>query len=56
MTIHKAGIKVNFSRVDHVQLTLSYNAGMLPSEILLFVEGYNILSVKDGMAGLKFSN
>lgn len=51
---------LNFSRIEHTQLDLTYNnPGTLqsgnviqPSDILLFVESYNLLVVRQGMAGL----
>jgi hypothetical protein len=51
---------LNFSRVEHVQLDLKYanssSSQIQPSDILLFVESYNLLVIKQGMAGLRFSN
>ncbi len=51
---------LNFSRIEHTQLDLKYNnpAGnpIPPSDIILFVESYNLCVVKQGMAGLRFSN
>ena len=47
---------LNFSRIDHVQLELKYNASIPTSTIFVFVENYNILLVKDGMGGVRWSN
>ena len=51
---------LNFSRIEHTQLDLKYNTSLLnpikTSDILIFVESYNLLVVKSGMAGLRFSN
>ena len=51
---------LNFSRIEHTQLDLKYNTSnadpIQPSDILLFVESYNLLVVRQGMAGLRFSN
>jgi hypothetical protein len=51
---------LNFSRIEHTQLDLKYNNTssdpIQVSDILLFVESYNILVIRSGMAGLRFSN
>lgn len=58
---------LNFSRIEHTQLDLKYNNAAVvrgttinnpipPSDILIFVESYNLLVVKQGMGGLRFSN
>jgi hypothetical protein len=47
---------LNFSRIEHTQLDLKYNTHLPGSDILLFVESYNLLVVKSGMGGLRFSN
>ncbi len=52
---------LNFSRIEHTQLDLKYNnpavnAKIKPSDIIMFVESYNLLVVKSGMGGLRFSN
>lgn len=50
---------LNFSRIEHVQLDMKYNNAntpIQPSDIILFVESYNILVIRQGMAGLRFSN
>ncbi len=51
---------LNFSRIEHVQLDLRYNTTPVHpiqvSDIFTFVENYNLLVVKSGMAGLRFSN
>ena len=47
---------LNFSRIEHTQLDLKYNTSsqnpIQISDIILFVESYNLLVVKQGMAGL----
>jgi hypothetical protein len=48
---------LNFSRIEHTQLDLKYNnetTPIKPSDIILFVESYNLLVVKSGMASGKF--
>ena len=48
---------LNFSRIEHTQLDLKYNnqsTDIKPSDIILFVESYNLLVVKSGMAFGKF--
>lgn len=47
---------LNFSRIEHTQLDLKYAANIEPSEIIIFVESYNLLVIQNGMGGLKFSN
>jgi hypothetical protein len=47
---------LNFSRIEHTQLDLKYNTQLPASDILFFVESYNLLVVKQGMGGLRFSN
>lgn len=48
---------LNFSRIEHAQLDLKYNNrdsnSIQPSDILIFVEAYNLLILKNGMGGLK---
>lgn len=51
---------LNFSRIEHTQLDLKYHnipgSPIQPSDILIFVESYNLLVIKQGMGGLRFSN
>lgn len=51
---------LNFSRIEHTQLDLRYNTSsrdrIAVSDIIVFVENYNLLVVRQGMAGLRFSN
>lgn len=51
---------LNFSRIEHTQLDLKYNTSsdnpIEVSDIIIFVESYNLLVSKSGMAGLRFSN
>lgn len=48
---------LNFSRIEHAQLDLRYNNRdsnpIQPSDVLIFVENYNLLLIKNGMGGLK---
>jgi hypothetical protein len=46
---------LNFSRIDHVQLTLGYGASIPASEVTIFVESYNVLLVSAGMGGIKWN-
>jgi hypothetical protein len=53
---------LNFSRIEHVQLDVKYVTSAIAanqiqqSDVLLFVENYNLLVVKDGMGGIRYSN
>jgi len=47
---------LNMSRIDHVLLELKYNTDIPTSDVFIFAEAYNLLVVKDGMAGVKYSN
>ena len=47
---------LNMSRIDHVQLELKYGANIPTSDVLIFNEAYNLLVVKDGMGGVRYSN
>ena len=47
---------LNFSRIEHTQLDLKYKTDIQRSDILIFVESYNLLVIKQGMGGLRFSN
>lgn len=54
---------LNFSRIEHTQLDFKYANGqgsssqqIKPSDILLFVESYNLLVVKNGLSGLKYAS
>ncbi|CAN0445698.1 unnamed protein product [Laminaria digitata] len=47
---------LNLSRIDHVQLELKYGPDMPVSDVLVFGESYNLLVVKEGMGGLRYSN
>ena len=47
---------LNFSRIEHTQLDLKYKPQIAKSDILIFVESYNLLVIKQGMGGLRFSN
>jgi hypothetical protein len=47
---------LNFSKIDHVQLNLTYNSGIPTSEVIIFVESYNLLVIKEGMGGVRYSN
>lgn len=47
---------LNFSRLDHVSLGLTFAPGIKASELIAHVESYNLLLVQNGLGGLKFSN
>lgn len=47
---------LNFSRIEHTQLDLKYNTNLPGSDILLFVESYNLLVVKSGMGKVECYN
>jgi hypothetical protein len=50
---------LNFSRVENAQLQLTYNndgSPIPPSDVTFYVDAYNLLIVRAGMAGLRFSN
>ncbi|KAG5179262.1 FirrV-1-B50 [Tribonema minus] len=47
---------LNFSRLDHVSLGWSFAPGIKSSEAFSFVEAYNLLVIRDGLGGLRFSN
>ena len=47
---------LNMSRIDHVLLELKYGASIPTSDVIVFAENYNILVIKDGMAGVRYSN
>lgn len=51
---------LNFSRIEHAQLDTKYqnrdDNQIQPSDVLIFVENYNLLLIKQGMGGLRFSN
>lgn len=47
---------LNFSRLDHVSLGLTYAAGIKSSELISMVEAYNLFVVQNGLGGLKFAN
>ncbi|KAG5190066.1 putative major capsid protein [Tribonema minus] len=47
---------LNFSRLDHVSLGFNFNAELQASEMLVFAEAYNLLVIRDGLGGLRFSN
>ena len=47
---------LNMSRIDHVQLALVYGASIPTSDVFIFAESYNLLVVKEGMGGLRYSN
>lgn len=45
------------ARLDTDLLAADYVSGKIqPSDILIFVESYNLLVIKSGMGGLRFSN
>lgn len=47
---------LNMSRIDHVQLELKYGSDIPTSDIFVYAESYNLLVVKDGMSGVRYSN
>ena len=47
---------LNMSRIDHVQLSLTWGASIPTSDVFIFAESYNLLVVKEGMGGLRYSN
>lgn len=50
---------LNFSRIEHAQVDFKYNNkpdAVQPSDIMFFIESYNLLIIKQGMGGLRFSN
>lgn len=47
---------LNMSRIDHVQLELKYGSNIPTSDVIVFNEAYNLLVVKDGMGGVRYSN
>ncbi|ACH46811.1 putative major capsid protein [Feldmannia species virus] len=47
---------LNMSRIDHVQLELKYGSNIPTSDVFVFAESYNLLVVKDGMGGVRYSN
>lgn len=47
---------LNFSRLDHVSLGLTYAPGIKASELFSINECYNLLIIKDGLGGIKFSS
>lgn len=50
---------LNWSRIENAQLQLTYNndtTPIPPSDTLLFVQSFNVLSVRNGVSGLRFSN
>ncbi len=46
----------NFSRLDNVQLNVKVIEGLIRPEINIFAPNYNILVIKEGMAGLLYGN
>lgn len=46
----------NFSRLDNVQLNVKVVEGLSEPEINIFAPNYNILIIKEGLAGLKYGN
>lgn len=47
---------LNLSRIDHVQLELNYGANIGTSDVFIFAESYNLLVIKSGMGGVRYSN
>jgi hypothetical protein len=48
---------LNFSRIDNAKLTIqSPSSGANDGLYRVYAVNYNILRVKDGMAGIAFSN
>ncbi|KAG5183124.1 large eukaryotic DNA virus major capsid protein-domain-containing protein [Tribonema minus] len=47
---------LNFSRLDHVSLGWTFCPNIKSSEAFSFVEAYNLLVIRDGLGGLRFSN
>ena len=47
---------LNMSRIDHCQLELNYGANIPTSNVFVFAESYNLLIVKEGMGGIRYSN
>ncbi len=47
---------LNLSRIDHVQLELKYGADIPTSDVFIFAESYNLLVVREGMGGVRYSN
>ena len=47
---------LNFSRLDNVSLATTFADNIEQSELLVFVEAYNLLVINEGLGGLRFSN
>ena len=46
----------NFSRIDNSHFIFNLNSKITNPRLLMFARNYNILRVKDGMAGIAYSN
>lgn len=53
---HQPSGTCNFSRLDNVQLNVKVVEGLTDPEINIFAPNYNILIIKEGLAGLKYGN
>ena len=47
---------LNMSRLDNVALSTSFADSIKQSELVTFVEAYNVLVVDQGLGGLRYSN
>lgn len=46
----------NFSKIDNTQMEIQFNAGTPAGQIRMYAINYNILKIKNGMAGVLFSD
>lgn len=53
---HQPSGTCNFSRLDNVQLNVKIKDGLNDPEINIFAPNYNILIIKEGLAGLEYGN
>lgn len=47
---------LNLSRVDRTSMTLTCPAAISGKEVFLYASSYNVISVRNGMLGVRFSN
>ena len=54
--IHQPTGTANFSSLDNKYLNVKIKDGLNDPQIIIFAPNYNILRIREGLAGLLFSN
>ena len=53
---HQPSGTMNFSKVDNVDLKLTFKSSIKSGQVRVYAINYNLLHIQSGMGGIEFAN